>query len=117
MDADEDRYTAAIALAPFLAEHYYATGRDLVDVAALDQAIMGLAAAYAQLPALAQQTSEAAARPGISATVAARGRLLCRQANELLSETATASAPSPTATVDNPTCDGAERDMRYWFWP
>jgi hypothetical protein len=60
------------------------------DVAALDQAIMGLAAAYAQLPALAQQTSEAAARPGISATVAARGRLLCRQANELLSETATA---------------------------
>jgi hypothetical protein len=80
MDADEDRYTAAIALAPFLAEHYYATGRDLVDVAALDQAIMGLAAAYAQLPALAQQTSEAAARPGISATVAARGRLLCRQA-------------------------------------
>jgi hypothetical protein len=90
MDADEDRYTAAIALAPFLAEHYYATGRDLVDVAALDQAIMGLAAAYAQLPALAQQTSEAAARPGISATVAARGRLLCRQANDLLSETATA---------------------------
>jgi hypothetical protein len=61
MDADEDRYTAAIALAPFLAEHYYATGRDLVDVAALDQAIMGLAAAYARLPALAQQTSEAAA--------------------------------------------------------
>jgi hypothetical protein len=44
-----------------LAEYYYATGRDLVDVAALDQAIMGLAAAYAQLPALAQQTSEAAA--------------------------------------------------------
>jgi hypothetical protein len=88
MDADEDRYAAAIALAPFLAEYYYATGRDLVDVAALDQAIMGLAAAYAQLPALAQQTSEA--RPGISATVAARGRLLCRQVNELLSETATA---------------------------
>jgi hypothetical protein len=63
MDADEDRYTAAIALAPFLAEHYYATGRDLVDVAALDQAIMGLAAAYAQLPALAQQTSRPAKQP------------------------------------------------------
>jgi hypothetical protein len=105
MDADEGRYAAAIALAPFLAEHYHATGRDLVDVAALDQMVMDLAAAYAQLPALAQQISEATARPGIPWPVAAHGRRLCWQANELLGETATA--------IRNRLGVLADRDRRY----
>ncbi|WBQ08414.1 hypothetical protein [Kribbella sp. CA-293567] len=87
---DEEKIRTACALAPFLAEHYYATGRDLADEAAADLKVLDLAAAYAELPVLAQQAGEAAAQPGLPPTVASAGRALWSQVNDLLGEVATA---------------------------
>jgi hypothetical protein len=81
---------AAVTLAPFLADYYYATGRDLADAAALDQTILDLAAAYSELPGLAQQAGEYAAQTGASEAVVAQAQRLCRQINDLLGETAAA---------------------------
>jgi hypothetical protein len=89
-DEDQSAVLAAVTLAPFLADYYYATGQDLADAAALDQTVLDLAAAYAELPGLAQQAGEYAARTDASAAVIAHAQRLCRQINDLLAETATA---------------------------
>ncbi len=86
----DDRYQTAGALAPFLAEHYYATGQDLADAAAADDKILVLAAAYARLPALAQQAGEAAAQTDPSVEGASAEQLRWRQVDALLNETAIA---------------------------
>src|SRR4051812_26439516 len=86
----DDLYGTAVALVPFLAEHYYATGEDLADAAAADRRILGLAAAYARLPALAQKAGEAAARPELPAEAVSASRSLCHEVDDLLYDTAAA---------------------------
>jgi hypothetical protein len=85
---DDDRHRAAAVLAGFLAEHYYATGQDLADVAAADPAILDLAAGYDRLPALAEQTSELAARDDVSDRTIDRSLVALAQVNKLLNQTA-----------------------------
>lgn len=86
----EDIYGSAVVLVPFLAEHYYATGEDLADVATADRKILGLAAAYARLPAMAQKASEAAASPELPPDAVSSGRSLCHEVDDLLNDTASA---------------------------
>jgi hypothetical protein len=89
-DQTADIYSSAVALAPFLAEHYYATGEDLADAAAADRRILGLAAAYARLPALVQKAGEAAASPQLPPEAVSAGRSLCHEVDDLLNDTAAA---------------------------
>jgi len=93
MSVRKDRARAAAeALAPFLAEHYYATGVDLTENARLDRVLLRIAGLYADLPALAEQAAELCAggdRLGAE-PVRRRGRGLHRQTNLMLSETADA---------------------------
>ena len=82
---------AAEALAPFIAEHYHATGEDLADAAAADSRLMGLASVYAELPAVVEEAARRAARehprdPEASAYHQALGA----EANQLLNDTAEA---------------------------
>lgn len=87
MTMEPDR--TAAALAPFIADHYSKTGQDLAADAAADETLLCLAAIYAELPALAQEAGEASARAG-NRSRPGNGRHLCREANELLTETGNA---------------------------
>ncbi|ADB34639.1 hypothetical protein Kfla_5633 [Kribbella flavida DSM 17836] len=83
------RPPAPTVLAPFLAEHYAATGQDLTALAATDQKLLALARVYAGLPGIAEEIAETTIRPD-TARRQARIRHLYHQANDMLNDTAVA---------------------------
>ncbi|NUR94522.1 MAG: hypothetical protein HOV67_04595 [Kribbellaceae bacterium] len=87
----ETAIAAAEAVAPLIAEHYYATGDDLSEEAADDAHLMDLALLYAELPAVMDDAGQqcAAVEPGDVAT-AVHNKGVHDEANQLLKDTADA---------------------------
>ncbi|MFC0624672.1 hypothetical protein [Kribbella deserti] len=86
------RQQVAEVLAAFLAEHYSATGVDLVDAAMTDPRLRRLVAIHAQLPAVVEASAEECFRCACAESndEACGCRQTAQQANDLLYKSAEA---------------------------